>query len=117
MEAVLVDAKIAARILGLLESDPRSGNWIGIMEDHLAAVLRPSPFATVLEQTVAELKQEIGQRGLTAQAKAMLQRTKGISEEEAHLQLRAMSRKSRKPLGEVARELVEAENSLWLHRL
>lgn len=123
MEAQLVDEKIAARIVGLLdsgallESRPRSVDLIGIVEDHVGAVLRPSPFAAVLGQTAAELEKEIGERELTAQAKATLQRDQGMSEEEAHLHLRAMSRKSRRPVVEIARELVEARNSWWVHRL
>jgi AmiR/NasT family two-component response regulator len=116
MEAELIDAKIAARVSGLMADGARNGDAIGTVEDHLAVVLRPSEFGTKLEQRLRELEEEIAERKLAAQAKAVLQRAFSMSEEEAHLHLRTISRKSRRPLKEVARELIEAKNSLWLNQ-
>jgi AmiR/NasT family two-component response regulator len=71
----------------------------------------------MLEQRLRELEEEIAERKLTGQAKAVLQSTYNMSEEQAHLHLRTISRKSRKPLKEVAQELIDARNSLWLNPL
>jgi AmiR/NasT family two-component response regulator len=112
LEAELIDAKIVARVSGLLEDGARNGDAIGTLEDHVEGVLRPSEFGTMLEQTLKELEEEIAGRELTAQAKAMLRSAHGMSEEQAHFHLRTMSRKSRRPVKEIARELIDARNSV-----
>jgi AmiR/NasT family two-component response regulator len=117
MEAELMDAKIAARLTGLLEDGGPNADVIGAIESHVEGVLRASQFGTMLEQGSRELEEEIAERKLTAQAKAVLQSVYNMSEEQAHLHLRTISRKSRRPLKEVARELIEARNSLWLNPL
>lgn len=116
MEVALIDAKIAARANGLLAEGVRGGDVIGMLENHVEGVLRPSEFGTMLEQKLRELEEEIAERKLTAEAKAILQDRRGMSEERAHLHLRAISRKSRKPLREVARDVIEEEGSLCLTR-
>lgn len=117
METELTDAKIAARASGLLVEGARDGDLIGAIENHVEGVLRPSEFGTILEKMSRELEEEIAERKLTAQAKAFLQSSYNMSEEQAHLHLRTISRKSRRPLRDVARELIEARNSLWLNPL
>ena len=117
LEAELIDSKIAARAGGLLEEWRLDREAIEILEAHLEGVLRPSEFSTMLEQAVKELEEEIAERKLTAQAKAVLKDAYRMSEEQAHLHLRTISRKTRRPLKEVALELIEARNSVWLHQL
>jgi AmiR/NasT family two-component response regulator len=112
METALIDAKIAARVSGLLEDGTGGTEAIGAVEDHVEGVLRPSPFAAAIEQTLREVQEEIAERGLMAKAKAMLQRARGMSEHQAHLHLRGVSRKSRKPLREIAREVIEEESRM-----
>jgi AmiR/NasT family two-component response regulator len=112
MEAELVDAKISARIIGLLADEVGTKDIIGTIESHVAGVLRPSQFGTMLQETLRDLEEEIAERKLTAQAKAVLQSDTGMSEEQAHLHLRTISRRSRKPMKEIARELIEARSSL-----
>jgi hypothetical protein len=106
MEAELMDAKIAARLSGLVADGAPDGDAIGTAEDHVEGVLRPSQFGTMLEQRLRELEEKIAERKLTVQAKAVLQSVYTMSEEQAHLHLRTISRKSRKPLKEVAREVI-----------
>jgi AmiR/NasT family two-component response regulator len=60
----------------------------GAIESHGEAVLRPSHFGTILERTRRELEEEIAERELTAQAKAVVQGAYGMSGEQAHLHLR-----------------------------
>jgi AmiR/NasT family two-component response regulator len=71
------------------------------------SVLRPGQLGTVLEQLTEELEQEIAERELTNRAKAVLQSRYGMSEDQAHVHLRLVSRKSRKRLRDVARDLLE----------
>jgi hypothetical protein len=54
-----------------------------------------------------ELEEKVAERKLVTKAKALLETRHGMSEEEAHLQLQAISRKTRKPVREVARELID----------
>jgi hypothetical protein len=110
METELADSKIAARASGLLADEAGARDLIETIESHIEGVLRPSQFGTMIEQMGRDLEEGIAQRKLTAQAKAMLQSDNGISEEQAHLHLRTISRKSRRPLKEVAREVIEAKN-------
>lgn len=117
MEAELIDSKIASRAEGLLKEWRLDREAIGILEAHLDGVLRPTEFSTMLERAAKELVEEIAERKLTTQAKAMLQSVYSMSEEEAYLHLRTISRKTRRPLKEVARDLIRARNSVWLSQL
>jgi len=112
MEADLIDDKVAARAAGLLEEWRLDRDAIAILEAHVEGVLRPGGLGTKLEQASRALQEEIAERKLTTQAKAVLQSAYSMSEEQAHLHLRTMSRRSRRPLKEVARELVEARHSV-----
>jgi hypothetical protein len=117
MEAELVDDKIATRAAGLLEEWRLDRDAIALLEAHLEGVLRLGGFGTMLEQASRALEEEIAERKLTNQAKAVLQSAYSMSEEQAHLHLRTISRKSRRPLKEIARELIEARESIWLNPL
>jgi ANTAR domain len=117
LETELIDDKIASRAEGLLQEWRLDREAIAILEAHVEGVLRPNRFGTMLEQASRALEEEIADRKLTTQAKSVLQSAYSMSEEQAHLHLRTMSRKSRRPLKEVARELVEARDSLWLNPL
>jgi AmiR/NasT family two-component response regulator len=107
MEAELADAKIAARVSGLMSDGAGNEDAIGAIESRVEGVLRPSQFDTILEQTLRELEEEMAERELAAQAKAVLQGAYSMSEEQAHQHLRTISRKSRRPLREIAREVIE----------
>jgi AmiR/NasT family two-component response regulator len=71
------------------------------------SVLRPGQLATVLGQLTLEIQQEIAERDLANRAKALLQSRYGMSEDQAHVHLRLVSRKSRKRLRDVARDLLQ----------
>jgi AmiR/NasT family two-component response regulator len=70
-------------------------------------VLRPGQLGTVLAQLFQEIEREIEERELANRAKAVLQTRYGMSEDQAHVHLRLVSRKSRKRLRDVARDLLE----------
>lgn len=93
----------------------RAGCWpagrlrdaIGTIVRHVESVLRPGQLRTVLDELTEELEQEIGERELASRAKAVLQSRYGMSEDQAHVHLRLVSRKSRKRLRDVARDVLE----------
>jgi AmiR/NasT family two-component response regulator len=116
MELELADAKIAARVSGLMSDGARNGDVIGAIESQVEGVLqRSSQFGTMLEQTLRELEEEIAERELAARAKAVLQGAYSMSEEQAHLHLRQISRKSRRPVKEVAREVIGEATAVCLN--
>jgi hypothetical protein len=111
LEAELADSKIADRACGLLAAASHR-DAIDTIARHVESVLRPGQLATVLEQLAQEIGQEIAERDLANRAKAVLQSRYGMSEDQAHVHLRLVSRKSRKRLRDVARDLLEEEKPL-----
>jgi hypothetical protein len=107
LETELADSKIADRVCGLLAAGPPAPEAIDTIVRHVESVLRPGQLATVLGELVGEIEREIAERDLATRAKALLQRRYGMSEDQAHVHLRLVSRKSRKRLRDVARDLLE----------
>jgi len=108
-ERELVQAKILDRALGVLAKEPNS-TGVDSIARHVESVLRPSKSLLLLQQLLKELEQEIEERHFARQAKAILQATRGMSEEEAHIYLQTMSRQTRKPIKVIAADLIEKEN-------
>ncbi|MEQ1886665.1 MAG: ANTAR domain-containing protein [Bryobacteraceae bacterium] len=106
IEVQLIDSKIADRARGFLTAQAKSDPADAIAR-HVEGVLRPSQARITLEQAVAELEEEMEERKLVAAAKEILQSEHGMSEEQAHSELRIASRKSRKRLKEVALYIIE----------
>ena len=73
---------------------------------HVESVLRPGQLATALGQLTQQVEQEIAERELANRAKAILQSRYGMSEDQAHVHLRLVSRKSRKRLRDVAQDVL-----------
>lgn len=107
LETELTDSKIADRARGLLANGALPREATHTIVRHVESVLRPGQFATVLDQLFREIEQEIAERELANRAKAVLQSRYGMSEDQAHAHLRLVSRKSRKRLRDVARDLLE----------
>jgi hypothetical protein len=107
LETELADSKIADRARGLLASGSQPSDAIGTIVRHVESVLRPGQLGTVLAQLSQEIEREIEERELANRAKAILQTRYGMSEDQAHVHLRLVSRKSRKRLRDVARDLLD----------
>lgn len=112
LEIELADSKIADRACGMLAkgATPRDAidtDAIDTIVRHVESVLRPGQLETVLLQFTQQIEQEIAERELTSRAKAVLQSRYGMSEDQAHVHLRMVSRKSRKRLRDVARDFLE----------
>lgn len=109
LETQLLDSKIADRAHGFLSSGSQQ-DLAGTIARHVDGILRPTETRRVLEKIVQDLEAEVEERQMTAVAKAVLQGATGMSEEEAHAHLRALSRRSRKPLREVALALIKRQS-------
>jgi hypothetical protein len=110
-EAQLVYAKIRDRARGLIANDAMGGSAIEAVARFAYRVLRQQETEILLERMAAGRETEVQERNLAAQAKAVLERVYGMSEDQAHQHLRVTSRRSRRPLREVALELIEKRNS------
>ena len=106
LETALADSKIADRARGLLANHARDQDAIDTIVRHVESVLRPSQLRTTLDQFTKETEQELAERELAARAKAVLQSRYGMSEDQAHVHLRLVSRQSRKRLRDVARDVL-----------
>ena len=111
LEAALADSKIASRTRGFLQNPAEGRDLVDTVARHVESVLKPFESHDLLEQRTRLLEAELEERSITAQAKALLQATGGLSEEAAHLQLRLLSRKTRRPIREVALEVI-AQSSI-----
>jgi hypothetical protein len=107
LETELADSKISDRARGLLATSALPRDAVDTIVRHAESVLRPGQLGTVLEQLTREIEQEIAERELANRAKAVLQSRYGMSEDQAHVHLRLVSRKSRKRLRDVARDVLE----------
>lgn len=106
LEIELADSKIADRARGMLAGSAPPRDAVDTIIRHVESVLRPGQLGTVLQQLTQEFEQEISERELANRAKAILQSRYGMSEDQAHVHLRLVSRKSRKRLRDVARDVL-----------
>ena len=109
LETELANSKIVDRAKGMLEVSAENSELVAIIERHVENVLRSTAHVgNVLERIKKDLEDELLERSLAAQAKSILRATSDMTEEQAHLKLRTISRQTRRPLRDVARELIEA---------
>jgi AmiR/NasT family two-component response regulator len=106
----LADQKIFDRARGLLE-DPGSADAIAAHVNRVSESIR---FIDEMKATIEDIRAQLSVRQLLHQAKEKLQKDKGITEEEAYLRLRHMSRRSRTPLGIIAKLVLGKENAIQL---
>jgi len=105
LETSLMDAKIADRTLGYLVTPGQDP--IEAIARHVAGVLRETSTRRALQQISRDLEEEVEERRVVGHAKAILQKAQEMSEEEAHAHLRVVSRKSRRRLKDVARDVIK----------
>lgn len=106
LEVELADSKIAERARGLLSEAGSGDGVIETIVHHVESVLRRSSVESTLAQFGRELETQIAERELTSRAKAVLQDCYGLSEEQAHVHLRVVSRTTRKRLRDVAQAVI-----------
>jgi hypothetical protein len=108
LQAELADGKITDRARGILHEGSGRFDLGGVMRQHVNRVLEGSDVLSLLSQEVAKLEVELKNRQVISQAKQFLQQAHHLSEEEAYLQLRNTSRKSRRRLLDIAGEVLRA---------
>jgi hypothetical protein len=105
LQAELADLKIADRARSFLaHPEPNS---TGILASHVESVLQARRLEAQLQQLVGELENQIHERKLISEAKSLLQRSYGLTEEAAYARLRVTSHRSRRRLGDVAQQVIE----------
>jgi AmiR/NasT family two-component response regulator len=105
LETQLMDWKIGDRARGFLAGSTGTDPAEAIAQ-HVEEVLRPTKTRQILEKMLRELEAEIESRRVITLAKSILQRSAGMTEEQAHAHLQTMSRRSRKRIGDVALEII-----------
>ncbi len=119
VETEIVTDKIGTRAQGLLEDTSKDEaphqEAIDVIERHVESVLRSSRLWSALERLLHDGEEELAERKLTAQAKTLLQEVHGMSEQEAYQHLRNASRRTRKPIPAVARELIMGDGGRTTH--
>ena len=99
----LADSKIAERTAGLIASGEAEPAKI---QEHIERVLQSIDDFDALSKRIKDLESEIASRKQIAAAKAMLQKTRGLSEQQSYLHLQRLSRRTRRALTEVANEIL-----------
>jgi hypothetical protein len=105
LENELMDSRIADRINGLLHG-PSRADALDTIAGHVSSVLNAEGATEVLRTTLRQLEEEVDERRVTGRAKAILQATAALTEEEAHLRLRAMSRRTRRRVRDIALDIL-----------
>jgi hypothetical protein len=108
-ETELATSKIAARARGILggASADETLARIALVEQHVEHAVQSWRLKPILEDLLQEAEQKVSERKLASQAKTILQDAYGMSEEEAHRHLRHTSRRTQRPVREVAQRLIE----------
>ena len=106
LESDLADSKITERAHGLLTEGEWSGQSVSALSEHIHRVLDAQNATRNLRQELSTLEARTEERRLLAEAKLRVQETLHVSEEEAYHYLRNASRRSRRPLREIAREVL-----------
>jgi len=113
LESELIDSKISTRANGFLSGECNEDS-LDVITRHVEVVLRPSAILGTMNQLLKQLQSETLERECGNKAKSILQEDMGISEDEAHAYLRKLSRKSRKPFIEVARQVIDENRKLLI---
>lgn len=107
LEAELADSRIADRAIALLER-PRPGmSLIDAVAESVDTVIRPYQLRPVLDQVARDLEHDLAEYRLVSKAKSVLQSRSGMSEEQAYLHLRLVSRQTRRRLRDIAVDLIQ----------
>jgi AmiR/NasT family two-component response regulator len=107
LETSIAAEKILDRAKGLLREHPHlNEHTIDLVDRHVAKVLASNQFSQVLQDRLRELEALAAERDITSRAKTFLQEQLGFTEEKAYLHLRTLSRRRRKRISEIAREII-----------
>ncbi len=116
LESQLAEVKIAERARGLAQQSDiyRKSE---ILSAHIASVLNSRQIEQMLTAYIITLEDRLEERRVLSEAKAVLQRTLHLSEEEAYFRLREASRRTRSRLVDIATQVCEGKHELVNRRL
>ncbi len=116
LESQLAEVKIAERARGLAQQSEvvRKSE---ILNAHIASVLNSRQIKQMLTAYVISLEDRMEERRVLSDAKAVLQRTLHLSEEDAYFRLREASRSTRTRLVDVAAQVRDGKHELVNRRL
>lgn len=106
LDVELAEIKISERARGLLAGGTDATEAVEAIVRHVEQVLCHRQLGAVFDQLLPELEERLAERKLLIEAKSLLQRRHGMSEEQAYIHLRNRSRASRRRLREVAEETI-----------
>jgi hypothetical protein len=110
LEAELADAKIADRAQAMLQMEEAPAHYlhpVDIISRSVHTILGPYQLQNVLKRVVEDLERDTAEYELVRRAKGFLQERQNITEAQAYLHLRLVSRQTRRPLPDVASELMK----------
>lgn len=114
LERVLAEQVISERARGLTENPDAATGRAEVLFGHIDRVLGSSRAEQSLHEQLQDLESRINARRLLSAAKQVLQKRLGVTEEQAYLTLRSRSRRSRTPLLDIARQILEGAGR-WSH--
>jgi hypothetical protein len=108
IEAELTVGKVVARAQGMLTTNGSEDilGRIQQIEEHVEKAARTWRLRPLLAELLQDAEEELSNRKLTIQAKNVLQAAYGMSEEDAYHRLRNASRHMRRPVAEIARNVL-----------
>jgi hypothetical protein len=107
LEMELADLKIAERTRGLLRAELQEDQVSETLERHIESVLSRCELDAALQSQLDQVEDRFEERRLASEAKIVLQSRLGLTEEQAHHHMRVLSRKSRRRLKDIAKDLIE----------
>ena len=112
LEWRLLEEKVADRAWGLVTPHEASEGGLQALDTHLVGLFGSLTIKPLLVERIHDLETRIAERNVVARAKELLRSQIGISEAQAYARLRALSRSSRRRIGEVALELLTRSDVL-----
>ena len=106
LESDLANLKIAERAAGVVNGADWTDHAPFVLQQHISRVLEGTDITRELKGQLAALQSRLHDRQVLATAKARLQDTLELDEESAYLFLRNASRRARRPLREIAQDIL-----------
>lgn len=110
LETGLADLKIAERASGLIDGAHWTQHTPFAIQEHVLRVLEHADINRNLREQLAILQSRVETRQLVTSAKARVQTALGINEESAYLYLRNASRRTRRPLRDIAEKVLSGND-------
>ena len=112
LESDLANQKISERACNMVNGDHWTDHAPFALQEHISRVLEGNDITRELRGQLALLQTRYQDRHVLSVAKAHIQRTIGLDEENAYLFLRNASRRTRRPLRDIAQDVLKGAIAL-----